>query len=918
MRSQDGGAALRRGEVRPLRRALASVAAATVAFVFLGPAPSRAAAGFTHLGRVEFQGAIPMPLWADPTLRLAAGIITAAGGQVFTADLDSMTRGSVIETGIDGVVNGAIDVERHRLFLPGGDPGTLEPAIATVDLEKRRTIGVWKSRLFGGVNQSGTVRSPAVAYSPTDNRLYVARDVRQSPLTPSPPQVTLFAFDADKVAEEANDAMLWSYPVPVCQWIPPNSPSRPAFMGVSDGGEFLYFVCAGGAVEAASFRINSAMPGAVRLHLTPGLDAGDTSNFSIDFFPFPGTIENGFASGDPVGMRLYLVLLAGEPKLYVFDAVRGAWTGSVPVDSASSPGGTADPETGRIYVRTADDRSILVTEGAAVRVPQGQEYQLPPPPGNQVFGHPLFDPVHRRLWMPTEKGWDILEEHVPTPPPAVSASPDLLTSPEQPEIPGETVSTFSGSARAFGFRSILVSGLQGLPAYEQGARTVLESFPPPAFNPILNQLPFELPGVRAVRTGQRDLAMGRVLDVNMGQAGVGGGASGLTLDENTRGDFENPKVVTGQLNDAVKDTSGGQVDILKGIDDGTGVDLVDTLGAAKDDAIDKLGGSLSHCTGFTGDSAADEHPGSRVECDGSALAVEAAADSPADTSESLVKIGHASSRVRVTRRPDLGAVAYAEAEVRDIEIPGLLRIGRARTVVQSVAHGNRGTAGTRIVERFVDDVEVLTPAGEIAFSCGFGTGKDCEAPDVVAAAINRVLQPRVQALVPAYDADPLVFATEGGAKASFIKDPYQESNDLNTNRDQLREVPALQLVVYGDADRPSRLVLQLAAVSTDTNYTVNPLVSGPNGPSGPPPIPPEIIVMGGGPIGPPPPPQVIRIVDGSRGGITQIVQRAARGMAFILTNPREALLLGTVWALIGVPVYLAARRRALLGVVGGV
>jgi hypothetical protein len=268
-------------------------------------------------------------------------------------------------------------------------------------------------------------------------------------------------------------------------------------------------------------------------------------------------------------------------------------------------------------------------------------------------------------------------------------------------------------------------------------------------------------------------------------------------------------------------------------------------------------------------------------------------------------------------RDSRGVVSRAEAVAKDIDLPlpdgGRLRIDQAKNVAETKAHGRTGSAQSTL-KPSLRGVTITNSAGTTSYHCD-----ECD-PVEVAERITAQSPDRLGASVPRRATDPGVAATPRGAQAVVLKDPYEYWNDFNVNNDTTKEVPVLQLTYYNDSEQPSRLVVQLAGVLAESHFTVGlPYEDAPTT-LGDPRLNPGSLGSGGGScelgipcaVGGLPPNGDGRLFQpaNSDGGTQGGLLRRLGG--YLLRHPGEALLLTLVWALLGTPLYLTARRRSLI------
>jgi hypothetical protein len=288
-------------------------------------------------------------------------------------------------------------------------------------------------------------------------------------------------------------------------------------------------------------------------------------------------------------------------------------------------------------------------------------------------------------------------------------------------------------------------------------------------------------------------------------------------------------------------------------------------------------------------------------------------------------------------------LSQVTAEVRNIDIRlgsdqtgGELRIGEVQQVASSFAGGRTGTAGTsRTV--LLGDMEFVDPqGGHHRFCAGGGSefaaqASGCpigsDALQQALAALNQIAPTRFAVLAPqpgapfGLQADGAPKGSPGGYAAQVAATPAEQFGDEQFNgmtSTQASYLPALRLVVYQDStSEVAREVIDLAGVETDVHQGVQ---------------------FDGGTDTTTPPPAVVTIQDAAgaagvntselrtivqnRGNNTNnnleatasgplaVIQRVLAGLDWLRRSPAEALEMGGLLALFGMPLLFMARRRS--------
>jgi hypothetical protein len=830
----------------------------------------------------------PLLAGVDPGLR---ALVAAVPGEtvMYLADTDRLGASRAIRLPYVTARSATVDAVHHRAFVahnPGATPVVSEaepPAIGVVDLRRGAPSGAFRfpERFRGHVVD-------ALGYYPPDDLLYAITDVTSS--GQSARQLFVHAVDAHLMTSDPAAALVWSYEVDSCSDVP-ESGGRFGFVHRSTKADFLYFACDPSTVGPSN--------GIVRLDIPRGATAADTSRFSVEFAFFSGGLGDGFVAADPEHDRiLVFASAAGKEKFYVFDAFNRAWVGSVPLGNNNLGGVAFDPGSGRIYA-SQQPNGVLVTEGAWLPIPQGQVYPTAP---TVRFGHPAFDPVTRRLFVPSTRTKDgnlmqdavlVYEDRMsPMPAPALE-DPDVRTQ-AVTEVSAETQQTFSGGGSAYGARYIFTGGVQNKfnGALWRAVEAVSGSYVGVATTTgTLNTNPPYKPG-----GAPRSLFLGRVRDLFIDEGTASAKSIADDADPVTLGDIAQ-----------LRDSLAGEDPLPHGPGDPAN----EAVRAAREGARSRVRWPYQEAScvdfGNSSDRLADAQPGATTRCDHETPAASAAAASLPEIDGLPVSVGYARSTVEARRDSKLGMVSVATAVARQVDVGGLLRIGEVTTRAEARAFGRPGTTKS-IFTTSLKEVVIRSAGGDELYACGFGDAS-CDLI-ALARAADRYLPTRIHVGFGRPEPDPRVAATPRGAQALVAKSAFQFWSDFNSNGVASYEVPGLVITSYDDAFPH---ILQLAGVSVDAHYTVSaPGEDGDGSGDG----------AGGSPFEPPAPPpypspgpRVLgeRIVQGP----TLIVTVLARGVHLALTSPRQGALLALLWLLAALPVYLAMRRRTLRAVRSG-
>lgn len=269
-----------------------------------------------------------------------------------------------------------------------------------------------------------------------------------------------------------------------------------------------------------------------------------------------------------------------------------------------------------------------------------------------------------------------------------------------------------------------------------------------------------------------------------------------------------------------------------------------------------------------------------------------------------------------------GQVTTVTATAEGVVV-GPLQIGRVYTQAVTKARGRTGTASTSLTRLWCG----ITIAGVAVEHCIDPTTDENQA---AIDDLNQGLQ-RLRITVPRANGEEANGeATPGGYQAVVTKDSEVRAADSAVNDDDSHTAPGLQATFYNDgAEGRSRVVVQLAGVHAESRYGIvqipqftTPGLTLPTSLSAPaytdggfvPPRPGRLVGTAGYDeyfIEQP----VLTARDEATEVLMDQVRRAPVSalrnfLNWLVNNPREAALLFVMWALLGFPVYLIARRRS--------
>lgn len=268
----------------------------------------------------------------------------------------------------------------------------------------------------------------------------------------------------------------------------------------------------------------------------------------------------------------------------------------------------------------------------------------------------------------------------------------------------------------------------------------------------------------------------------------------------------------------------------------------------------------------------------------------------------MVQVRHTSASAS-TKRTGLGPLAStARAEADGIDLLGVVQIGRVVATATTTVHGRTGTAATTYTRSISDVVVNGTPL--CAGDCSFAQ---------VQQAVNETFGGRVRIELP----DPARRANADGTVAWVEDDAFRHVDRMTVDDVPFADVtvPAMEVVAYQDGLSPSRLVVSLAAISAHNGYSITRAEE----PAPVPTVAPSTVAVQvphtDTVASPPAPVPTAKQEVGTPvpvAGPANPVAVLRDGLRVVFRSPRRVAAIAAVWALLAVPVYLAARRRLLL------
>jgi hypothetical protein len=604
-------------------------------------------------------------------------------------------------------------------------------------------------------------------------------------------------------------------------------------------------------------------PGVVALS---GVTTAANPAINLAFHRLPGEVSTGVTVADRTTRRFVVVTtLTNGFLMRVFDSDHDRWVGAVKADGLPF-GFTTNPKTGRLYFAGSgigfgsfgrtELASLVPTQGATQNDPFVGMLRA-----DNLSRRLTYDGTTDRLFLPrlddsrSPKAYSIL---------IVRDNLPRFTAPPVPDPDdgaldtvdraGVTDSNRSASGRAYGADYQLVGGATNL--YQNLAAD----------------------NGTALRPGTRALRQGYVKQAGLGSDGST--AVAVSAEEDTATDADRG-----------------------------------SAGAGNQFAVPAL------CSDF-GTSPTKKPitvPTAQVTCDLEQERTHATATYHADEAVLLttqgstspvpapVQVGDSSADVKLERAAGRGPLhTTLTATADNISILGLAKMAR---VTSTVSISTNGRSGTAVAGRPVVSMSGVEVGG--APVCH----TECS-PTAVAAAINKALDGRGWVEFPT----AAVLRSRHGSTVRVSQDPWYHAERVldYDNADDDFLMPAMTIVMNLDRAAKSRLVVDLAAVSTDASYRIFALdkftgdapgtASGPSGA--------VLLSRPTGTVGAP-----VTDTGGTGGtavaapaGTSQegVLANVAHGLRLALRSPAAALPLLLIWALLALPEYLAARRRLLL------
>ena len=625
----------------------------------------------------------------------------------------------------------------------------------------------------------------------------------------------------------------------------------------------------------------------------------------------PAGVSN-WAVDDQHG-RMYLVNDSTESDAWVYEAATNAFVGIIALSPRGKleAGGMAlgvDETSGRLYAR-APSYGLMITAAAQDPVPQADAY---PQLGAGSTFRLLVDAPRNRLFSlrgvsgsgSSKDAYDIIAVPPPRPAPP-REDPDSRTA-QVDEAPDKTIAQYGGNASAYGLRVLLARGVSG--AVPSNGNKELGNL----YRDVNSYCGFT----------DREMVLSRVAKTEFSNSSRFARAAAVDLDNATVVDMKAPSrcdiynahkggVPSLQNVFGLFTTTGVLGDV-----DGAGVPASKTLNdtASPRTTWDYTAADCSMKDGqdAAGPNSAPLVGDTSVDC-GKDDEITAKAESRLKPGDGLdITVGKAVTTTKVRRDKDKGLVSVATSRLEGIRI-GEISIGYIENSATAFAKGRKGTAGTVFNKPKIGYVE----------GKGIPTCTDRCNVDQVLDALNNALSGRAEFRRINPEAR-LAQGSPGGYEAGIIKSEKQQASDNSLSGDKSVELPAFEMVVYNDNTQVGRArqVYQFAGVRADSHYGI------------------QLVGQGGGGLA-----NIGDVLDGVTGDLVEsvgglpnggealavrvpaanenVVRRTIRQSAaganyslrIIFSNPREALVMATVWFLIFGPYVASRRRRALKAVI---
>ena len=808
---------------------------------------------------------------------------------------------------------------RRAVFLTKPQAGQGAQSLIFVDLETLTQSASWNL----------TEKAPGfvprgVTYNPERDRFYLVGvfdgdanvSLVYNILGTNSPTAAVIALDGQ------TGSLVWADALSGCD-SPLLSQQSGSVIGLSEQRPVLYTFCSSGVTLYQP----TGQGGLVRLDLTDEGQATGLADFPMQFFPvsgdYSGTATKSGATGfDPVRERFFAQSLSSRTHgAWVFDGLRSSWVGFIASPDDWNVFVGIDESTGKHFMAGGDvlDTAtgtrayINVTSGGATPVPQGQVFDpllLKLPSGEEKAIAPwsdlVVDPLTNRVFLGAR--WDN-----PDKPPkfegeivipydyglvALRDNTQPLSALTAPDL--DALTNDLGDAEAHLEYSSNTSGFGAQYAAVGGWENAYSRVTVPFFT-LLNE--FKPANPANLQYGTRGATVAKVDSIGIAPAGSSASAIASQPDDSSQKDG------AGQTQQVAPDD--------------------ETLEFSPATCLDGIGEKATVAEG-----SPEQPTYAVVTCDLKGLETVAHTHFSDQTGAGGVGVSSASFDGRTYRDPKRGVVSETTAVAEgivfgDVEVGGVA-IDRVITTATTAANGLDGTSYARW-ERVVESARTIDALGFVseAQSCRtvIESGKDpvhegdCAGIEQQA---NEVVKNRFRMRLPL----PELIASPGGAFASVQETETDYLNGLSTNDDILRAISGLEVTVFNDGPEKGRLIVQMAAIRSDSTFirSPKPVITPFEIPTPDPGSPTEAPQT---PIDQPPPDDgVTAPLPISAGGEQPRADDAppmvaisheerlvgAFGWLPAVRNLSQGLLVGALYLLFAVPIAESVRRRRLLHV----
>jgi hypothetical protein len=955
-----------------VRRMLALVVAASVlgaiCLAFAGAVGAAASStGLQLVGRIPF-GQLPAPtlytLTVDPVTNRGFVVVSDGGVPKKVRVIDLGSQRTIGETnapttgglgqGYNGFPDAVVDPKGGRVAFLDLDPvsppastcGTVTGfALAWLD-EKTLT---WSETPVPCIPQTGnTLQVKGMTYDDATHSFYlVGMDGSDAALPAAP--VRHFMMQIDHLT----GAVISTVQLDCDGHDGYNWPHDFAMIGLRGGYAYSTCLKSNPTLTAMTSRQNSMMvvkaalspTGQLGGPVTDELEIGDGFGSMFD----PGAGISAIPSDDP----------GYDFGTYVMDVTSGLFRGFVPTSNDQSLTGSSriravglNPANGRLYMQTHD--GMILSDIRDVPVPVGLSY---PEQRDAATNEPQdaqlisVDPIHSRIFVPDfqdkVQGWDIYQDDTPPTAAATASNPDASTT-DVAEATGVTGSTYSGAAEAFGARALSEGGVNRVIESHNAATGGCQPTPYDQYVPNQNPIPaaqitaiMDCPYSLADSPGDRDWYLGHAGQASLTNVGATAHASAVDVqDAATAKDFQNadvygttvnPPVATPAPSSSATPLPNSVPGLFGPYPSASPVPAPSSPPPAAHFPADRPQDRPT-CTDFGGapNNASESHSfgNANVSCNqnGGSVIATGTAQPGSPTASSVGSHMTYYGKTEISRTTADGVVTTATADVQHVSLPPIpdptVYIREIKTTATTRAHGRPGTASASFTRKIYGFSSIGAPGSAMSYSCSDDTANKCD-PQKVADALTAAFRAAgLTASAYVHQPDPTYLkGTPGGFQALVTKDALLRQSDATVNDDSSDTVTGLEIVVYNDgAAGRSRQILQFAGVHAESHYGI--YLLGTDGSFAMPAPTPDNST-----------PQVVtqtidnsvtktivktKTVNGSKNhGFIGVLQHVAdliqQGWRLLVSDPGTAAALAGLWALLVSPVYLAMRRRALLG-----